>query len=120
MFKDYYRVMGVEPQATQEEIKKAYRVLAKEYHPDTNNSDPGKEDLFKEVSEAYHVLGDSELRRRYDVMCSPYRMGGMAGPDLTEDTLTDLLRAIFEGGRGMRGMGCRGRGFGRRGCGRKF
>ena len=123
MLKDYYRIMGLEKQATQEEIKKAFRALAKQNHPDANNADPQKEELFKEINEAYQVLGDTGLRRRYDLMCRPLTAGGMAGLDVSGDPLSDLLRAVFETRRGMGGMGgmgCRGRGFGRCGRGRKF
>jgi molecular chaperone DnaJ len=62
---DYYKVLAVDRKATQEEIKKAYRKLARTYHPDTN-ADPGAEERFKEVSEAYDVLGDPEKRKAYD------------------------------------------------------
>ncbi|WP_043629772.1 molecular chaperone DnaJ [Nonomuraea candida] len=64
--KDYYAVLGVPKTATAEEIKKAYRKLARQYHPDTNQGDASKETKFKEVSEAYDVLSDSKRRKEYD------------------------------------------------------
>ncbi|MER6944059.1 molecular chaperone DnaJ [Nonomuraea sp. NPDC000554] len=64
--KDYYAVLGVPKTATPEEIKKAYRKLARQYHPDTNQGDSAKETKFKEVSEAYDVLSDSKSRKEYD------------------------------------------------------
>src|SRR5688500_11450392 len=64
--KDYYAVLGVPKSATPEEIKKAYRKLARQYHPDTNQGDPSKETKFKEVSEAYDVLSDGKRRKEYD------------------------------------------------------
>ncbi|MBE1589407.1 molecular chaperone DnaJ [Nonomuraea angiospora] len=64
--KDYYAVLGVPKTATAEEIKKAYRKLARQYHPDTNQGDVTKETKFKEVSEAYDVLSDTKRRKEYD------------------------------------------------------
>ncbi|MCR5538761.1 MAG: DnaJ domain-containing protein, partial [Lachnospiraceae bacterium] len=64
--RDYYEVLGVEKNATDEDLKKAYRRLAKKYHPDTNPGDKEAEEKFKEASEAYGVLSDPDKRKRYD------------------------------------------------------
>lgn len=65
-YKDYYKILGVDKSATQQEIKKAYRKLAAKYHPDKNPDDPSSEEKFKEVGEAYEVLKDPEKRKLYD------------------------------------------------------
>jgi molecular chaperone DnaJ len=77
--KDYYKVIGVPASATQEEIKKAYRKLAAKHHPDKNPNDPKAAERFKEISEAYQVLGDAEKRKQYDQMRQLGAFGGFGG-----------------------------------------
>jgi molecular chaperone DnaJ len=77
--KDYYSVLGVPASATQEEVKKAYRKLASKHHPDKNQNDPKAADRFKEVSEAYQVLGDVDKRKQYDQMRQLGAFGGFGG-----------------------------------------
>ena len=77
--KDYYQLLGVARNASQDEIKKAYRRLAKMYHPDVTKGDKSSEEKFKEISEAYNVLSDTDQRKKYD-MFGAYAGGGGAGP----------------------------------------
>ena len=78
--KDYYAVLGVSSTAAAEEIKKQYRRLAKKYHPDANPNDPKAADRFKEISEAYQVVGDAEKRKQYDDMRRLGAFGGFPPP----------------------------------------
>jgi molecular chaperone DnaJ len=78
--KDYYKILGVDKNASKEEIKKAYKKLAKQYHPDLNK-EPGAADKFKEINEAASVLGDEEKRKQYDQFGSEaFKYGTGAGP----------------------------------------
>lgn len=72
---DYYKILGVEKTATDEQIKKAYRNLAFKYHPDKNPGDKNAEEMFKKINEAYSVLGDSSKRKQYDSFGSGYSSG---------------------------------------------
>ena len=65
--RDYYSTLGLRPDSSAEEIKKVYRKLAMQYHPDRNGGNPESEERLKEINEAYQILGDEEKRRRYDL-----------------------------------------------------
>ena len=97
---DYYKVLGVDKKASQDDIKKAYRKLARQYHPDTNK-DAGAEERFKQISEAYDVLGDPEKRKKYDrgqsVFGTPFGGGAPGGTDA--GIFSDFVN-IFTSGRG--------------------
>src|SRR3954467_7738346 len=80
--RDFYAALGVPRDADQDEIQRAYRRLARTYHPDVNK-DPGAEDRFKEVSEAYDVLSDPEQRRRYDAFGPDFRQVPYSGDPQT-------------------------------------
>ncbi|MCL2103193.1 MAG: molecular chaperone DnaJ [Syntrophorhabdaceae bacterium] len=101
--RDYYEVLGVSREASQEDIKKAFRKLALEYHPDRNSSDSGAEERFKELNEAYSVLSDSEKRAQYNRFGHDGPAGrGFGGfEDIhgmgVEDILSDFLGGIFGG-----------------------
>jgi molecular chaperone DnaJ len=101
---DYYKVLGVAPDATEKEITRVYRKLAKQFHPDAN---PGSEDRFKEISAAYDVLGDADKRKEYDEVRrlggSGNTFGGAGGFNFKVEDFTDLFGGIFRpgGGGGM-------------------
>src|SRR3990172_3002918 len=137
-YKDYYKLLGVPRDAEEKEIKKAYRKLAVKYHPDKNPGDNQAEERFKEINEAYEVLGDSAKRAKYDQLGQSYqawqRRGGQPGGfdwsqwtgrapggvrvevgdlgDLFGVGFSDFFNAIFGGTPGT------GQGFGERSSGR--
>ncbi len=115
--RDYYEVLGVEKSASEAEIKKAYRKLAIQYHPDKNPGDKEAEEKYKEAAEAYSVLSDKDKRARYDQF-GHAGMGGAAGggfSDFGDFDLNDIFSSVF--GHGFSGFGGFG-GFGGGGGGR--
>lgn len=117
--KDFYKILGVPDKASQAEIKKAYRRLAKKYHPDANQGDPKASDRFKEVGEAYSVISDPEKRKKYDQVrrfgglgfggggrpgspgSGAHPSGGFSFDDI--GGLGDIFSSIFDRGRGDAG-----------------
>lgn len=125
-YRDYYKILGVDRKASAEDIKKAYRKLAMQYHPDRNPDNKAAEDKFKEINEAYQVLSDAEKRSRYDQLGSSYnqwQQAGAGGNFNWDDWFTsapgggvrvdmggsgdfsDFFNAIFGGLGGFGGMG---------------
>jgi curved DNA-binding protein len=143
-YKDYYKILGVSRDASQDEIKKAYRKLARKYHPDVSE-DPNAETRIKEVNEAYEALGDPEKRKAYDQLGADWRQGqdfrpppgwegwtrhagarSGAGPGAGAGAdfgggFSDFFDAIFGGGMGggRRRAGTGGAGFNMRGADRE-
>jgi molecular chaperone DnaJ len=103
---DYYKTLGVDKKATPEEIKKAYRKLARKYHPDRNPDDRQAEARFKEISQAHDVLGDPEKRKQYDSGSGPFAtgagpgggFGGFGNFDFDASSMGDILSNLFGGG----------------------
>lgn len=99
MPRDYYEILGVHREATDDEVKKAFRRLARELHPDINKHDPGAEEKFKEVAEAYEVLSDSERRAMYDRYGHEgLRTGGYEPSFSSFGDIQDIFEAFFGGG----------------------
>jgi molecular chaperone DnaJ len=105
---DYYKTLGVARKATPEEIKKAYRKLARKYHPDRNPDDKDAEARFKEISQAHDILGDPDKRKQYDSGTGPFStgagpgggFGGFGNFDFDASNMGDILSNLFGGGRG--------------------
>ena len=95
-FKDYYKVLGVERSASQDELKKAFRRLSRQYHPDVNQN-AGAEERFKELNEAYEVLKDPNKRKQYDMFGANYRHGQQFDPSAYSNPGFDFS-SIFGGG----------------------
>jgi molecular chaperone DnaJ len=121
MEKDYYKILGVSKDASQDEIKKAYRKLARKYHPDLNPGDKTAESKFKEASEAYAVLGDEKKRKEYDAGGrSPFGPGGFdfegftgfgrGGGEYGSGAFGDIFSDLFGFGEDVRGQQVRMRG----------
>src|SRR5688572_1950382 len=126
-FKDYYTVLGVPRNASEADIKKAFRKLARQYHPDTAKDKKAAEEKFKEINEAYEVLGDTSKRRKYDELGANWdkqprgfpggggrRAGnGAAGQEFHfgGTGFSDFFEQFFGGGRARQGFPS-GHGFG--------
>src|SRR5438067_4482553 len=100
---DYYKILGVGKNASEAEIKKAYRKLARQYHPDRNAGDKQAEERFKEISQAYDTLSDPGKRKDYDRGGGPFGGFGMPGgfdPSSFGGGFSDILSNLFGGGAG--------------------
>src|SRR5258706_6486584 len=127
-FRDYYEILGVGRSAKEEELKKAYRKLARKYHPDLNPNNKQSEEKFKEIQEAYEVLSDAEKRRKYDQLGANWKNGadftpppgwgggggyqgtinmedlfGRGGQGQHRSPFSDFFEALFAGEGGMGG-----------------
>ena len=112
---DHYKVLGVERKATADDIKKAYRKLARQYHPDKNPGDAKAEERFKQISQAHDVLGDPDKRKEYDrALSNPFSnvgRGGSGQPGFDASGFGDILSDLFgQAAGGRRGGGAGGAG----------
>lgn len=120
-FRDYYEVLGVSREATEEQVRQAFRKLARKYHPDVNPGDRSAEEKFKEINEAYEVLSDKEKRKRYDQLGPNWKSGADFTPppgwgksefrdfgDIFGGTgFSDFFETLFGGARSGRATGQR-------------
>ncbi|MDL2316431.1 J domain-containing protein [Desulfovibrio sp. OttesenSCG-928-A18] len=133
-YKDYYKILGVSKNAGQDEISKAYKKLARKYHPDLNQGDKQSEEKFKEINEANEVLKDPEKRKLYDQLGPNWQHGqnfqrppgfenahfnfqGGPGTGFGASGFSDFFETLFGGGRGFGAAGFGNTGFGNAGFG---
>ena len=116
MARDYYDILGIAKGASQDEIKRSYRKLAMEFHPDRNPDNPEAEDRFKEIALAYNTLSDPQKRSKYDTYGDTSAGGGsgFSGAQMDYDDILDIFNNAFGGGGGFGGFG-----FGRQNAGPK-
>jgi curved DNA-binding protein CbpA len=119
VIRDYYSILGLRPDSSSEAIKKVYRKLAMQYHPDRNGGNPESEERLKEINEAYQILGDEEKRRRYDLRYRQPLENNVSYAEYVDDDFVNVLRMFSQMGFvTKRSGGCRRGGLGRGGCGR--
>jgi curved DNA-binding protein len=106
-YKDYYKILGVSKSADQDEIKKAFRKLARQHHPDANKGDKKSEEKFKEINEAYEVLSDPEKRKMYDRLGSNFREYQRAGGNASDYDWSQWTQGSPGAGTGGAGRGRR-------------
>jgi curved DNA-binding protein CbpA len=94
--KDYYQVLGILPAATLAEVKKAYRRLARQHHPDRNSGDPAAAARFREITEAYETLSDTQRRQRYDATRPPVTDTSLSPQDGSPEAASRLLQVLEE------------------------
>lgn len=119
--RDYYRILGLTPDASQDEIKRAYRLMAMQHHPDRNRDDPSSGERLKEINEAYGVLGDLAKRRAYDRIRILHTQGHpFTSSRFVDVDLESMLRRVAGWDLDARGRRfCGKRGFGRGRCRRR-